>query len=94
MADEQWLFPGKRAGQPRHAMSLMRALRPLGIPARVSRNTALLHLAVSVPPAVIANALGIDTSTAQKWAEVAGSSWSAYGPSRRRDVNQGPVVDV
>lgn len=94
LADKQWLFPGKRAGQPRHAGSLIRALRPLGIPARVSRNTALLHLATSVPPAVIANALGIDTNTAQKWAEVAGSSWSGYGPSRPRDVNQGPVIDV
>lgn len=94
LADKQWLFPGKRAGSPRHAGSLMRALQPLGIPARVSRNTALLHLANSAPPAIVANVLGIDTNTAQRWAETAGSSWTRYGPSRRQAANRGPVIEA
>ena len=94
LADKQWLFPGKRAGRPRHAGSLMRALQPLGIPSRVSRNTALLHLANSAPPAIVANVLGIDTNTAQRWAETAGSSWTRYGPSRRQAANRGPVIEA
>lgn len=94
LADQQWLFPGKRAGSPRHATSLMRALRPLGIPARVSRNTALFHLGSSVPPAIVANVLGIDTNTAQRWAETAGSSWTRYGPSRREAAGDGAVIEA
>lgn len=82
LADDRWLFPGKSAGRPRHASSLMKSLNRQGIPARTSRNTAIHHLAGSVPPAVIASILGIHPNTAQKWAEQAGANWLTYGPHR------------
>ena len=82
LADDRWLFPGKSAGRPRHASSLMKSLNRQGIPARTSRNTAVYYLAGSVPPAVIASILGTHPNTAQKWAEQAGANWLNYGPHR------------
>lgn len=82
LADERWLFPSKNAGRHRHPTSLMKSLQAVGIPARISRNTAVYHLAGSVPPAVIASILGIHPNTAQLWAEQAGANWLTYGPTR------------
>ena len=82
LADDRWLFPGKSAGRPLHASSLMKSLNRQGIPARTSRNTAVYYLAGSVPPAVIASILGTHPNTAQKWVERAGANWLTYGPHR------------
>ncbi len=82
LADERWLFPGKWAGHHQHPTSLMGRLNKLGITTRASRNTALLHLAATVPPAVFASLIGINVSTATKWAEYAGSNWASYAALR------------
>lgn len=82
LADPKWLFPGKRAGHHQHAKSLMGRLNRLGIITRASRNTAMLHLASTVPPAVFASLIGIDVGTATRWAEHAGGDWTAYVAAR------------
>lgn len=82
LADARWLFPGKRAGHHQHPTSLMRRLNQLGITTRTSRNAAMLHLAATVPPAVIASLIGISSSAATKWAEYAGSNWTTYASIR------------
>jgi len=82
LADERWLFPGKWAGHHQHPTSLMGRLNRLGITTRASRNAALLHLAATVPPAVFASLIGINVSTATKWAEHAGSNWTTYASVR------------
>jgi hypothetical protein len=84
LADERWLFPGKRAGHHQHPTSLMRRLNRLGITTRASRNTAMLHLAATVPPAVFASLIGISTGAATKWAEYAGSKWTTYAAIRSK----------
>lgn len=84
LADERWLFPGKRAGHHQHPTSLMGRLNKLGITTRASRNAALLHLAATVPPAVFASLIGISTGAATTWAEYAGSNWTTYAAIRRR----------
>jgi len=47
---QDWLFPGRRAGQPIGDKGLSRRLTKLGIPVRGARNSALLELAREVPP--------------------------------------------
>lgn len=84
LADQRWLFPGKRAGHHQHPTSLMRRLNQLGITTRASRNAAMLHLAATVPPAVIASLIGISNSAATRWAEYAGSNWTTYAAIRTR----------
>jgi hypothetical protein len=78
LADPKWLFPGKWAGHHQHPTSLMSRLNKLGITTRVSRNTAMLHLAATVPPAVFASLIGISLSAATRWAEYAGANWTTY----------------
>jgi hypothetical protein len=78
----RWLFPGKRAGRPINPDSLGRRLRALGIPPRLSRATALAELAIEIPPAVLAELVGIAPGTAARWAAITGGNWAAYAPSR------------
>jgi hypothetical protein len=83
LADRRWLFTGKNAGTHLHPASLMRRMHKLDIAARASRNTALLHLASTTPPAVFASLIGINISTATRWAALAGAAWNAYAAGQR-----------
>jgi hypothetical protein len=83
LADRRWLFTGKNAGTHLHPTSLMHRMNKLGILTRASRNTALLHLASTTPPAVFATIIGIDISTATRWAALAGAVWNNYAASPR-----------
>lgn len=100
LADERWLFPGKRAGHHQHPASLMGRLYRLGITTRASRNVAMLHLAATVPPAVFASLIGISAGAATKWAEYAGANWTTYAAIRtgrtgdERDVRSASDVDL
>lgn len=76
LADDRWLFTGKNAGTHLHPKSLMARMNRLGITARASRNTALLHLAATTPPAVFASLVGIHVNTATRWAELTGAAWN------------------
>ncbi|MEP6463815.1 MAG: hypothetical protein ABJC62_10460 [Frankiaceae bacterium] len=77
---DDWLFPGRRAGQPIGDKGLHRRLTNMGIPPRRARNTALLELAREVPPAILADLLGLTPETADKWRQLAGGNWSIYAP--------------
>ena len=83
LADPRWLFTGKNAGAHLHPASLMRRMHNIGITARASRNTALLHLASTTPPAVFADLIGVHIGTATRWAGLAGASWNAYATAPR-----------
>jgi hypothetical protein len=77
-----WLFPGRRPGQHLHATRLAQRLRALGVDPRADRNTALLQLAAEVPPAVLADLLGLHIGTAISWAHHAGGDWTNYAAIR------------
>lgn len=62
----------------------MGRLNKLGITTRASRNTAMLHLAATVPPAVFASLIGISISAATRWAEYAGRNWTTYAAIRTK----------
>lgn len=83
LADPRWLFTGKNAGTHLHPTSLMARMNRLGIITRASRNTALLHLASTTPPAVFTSLTGISIGTATRWAELTGSAWNNYAGARR-----------
>lgn len=83
LADRRWLFTGKNAGTHLHPASLIRRIQRLGITSRASRNTALLHLASTTPPAVFADLIGVDISTATHWTQLAGAAWNNYPPLAR-----------
>jgi len=79
-----WLFPGRRPGQPLHTDSLAHRMRALGLNPRPDRNAALLQLARELPPTVIGKLLGLHPGTAAQWAQTAGSPWARYAATHSR----------
>ncbi len=77
-SDHPWLFPGGAPAHPISAAQLKVRLAAAGIHGRSGRNTALMDLAVKLPPVALARLLGIHISTAGTWAERAGGSHAAY----------------
>lgn len=73
-----WLFPARRADQHITTTALGDRLRRLGIEPRTTRLAALTQLASEIPPAILANAIGINARTATQWATTTGGDWAAY----------------
>ena len=89
LADHRWLFTGKNAGAHLQPPSLMARMSRLGITARARRNTALLHLASTTPPAIFANLIGVNIGTVTRWAGLAGATWNSYATTPRcQDANK------
>ncbi len=82
LADPRWLFSGKNAGTHLQPPSLMARMNRLGITTRASRNTAMLHLASTTPPAVFAHLIGVSLGTATRWTELSGAIWNTYATTR------------
>jgi hypothetical protein len=77
-SDHPWLFPGGAPAHPISTAQLKTRLAAVGIHGRSGRNTALMDLAVKLPPVALARLLGIHINTAGTWAERAGGSHAAY----------------
>jgi hypothetical protein len=73
-----WLFPSNRAGQHLHPSTIMLRLRQLGIDLRAARNRALADLVTTIPPSLVADALGYSYQTVFNHAANAGEHWARY----------------
>jgi hypothetical protein len=82
-----WLFPGLTPGRPASAPGFTRKLRTLGLDARIARNAALISLANDLPVPILADVLGLHTTTAERWAHLAKSDWTAYIAERITDTS-------
>jgi hypothetical protein len=74
----RWLFPGNAPGQSVNPSYLGERLRRLGISTMPARRSALMHLGATLPASVLADALGINPTTAVKWVKSAGGDWGTY----------------
>lgn len=77
-----WLFPGGHAGQHLHPNTIMIRLRELGVDLRGARNRALADLVTTIPPSLVADALGYSYQTAFNHAANAGEHWARYAGHR------------
>ena len=77
-SDHPWMLPGGAPAHPISTAQLKVRLAAVGIHGRSGRNTALMDLAVKLPPVALSRLLGIHISTAGTWAERAGGSHAAY----------------
>jgi hypothetical protein len=73
-----YLLPGRTAGRPRDEHRLANNLRRHGIDTHAGRNTALLTLATDLPAPVLAELIGLNPSTATRWAKRAKRDWTDY----------------
>ena len=80
----QWLFPGASPGRPTSAGTIGKHLRDHGIHASATHNAALAALAADMPASVVASLLGVDITTALRWARLARRDWTAYIEARTK----------
>jgi len=73
-----WLFEGLSPGTHMTAAYIRLRLGELGIRPRVSRETRMNLLAMRMPAAVVADVVGIRTTTADRRKSMAGGTWSNY----------------
>lgn len=78
----QWLFPGASPGRPASAGTIGKHLRNHGIRVSATHNAALAALAADMPASVVASLLGVDITTALRWARLAQRDWTAYIEAR------------
>lgn len=81
-ARQRWLFPGLTPGRPTSRSGLQLKLCAYRVDARPARNGALISLAADLPAPVLADVLGLHTSTAVYWATLAKRDWSNYLAAR------------
>lgn len=82
LTDPGWLFPGRSPGQPFGPTSLARQLRSIDLHTSTARPAALLHLASTMPAAVVADLLGISIHTVTELTATTGSTWARYAGTR------------
>jgi len=83
-----WLLPGLFPGRHLSAPRLGERLGKLGIDARAGRRSALMHLAATLPAAVLAEALNLTPGTAVDWVRAAGGDWSSYAAQVARGLDR------
>jgi len=76
--DSPWLFPSNRAGQHLHPNTILLRLRQLGVDLRAARNRALADFVTTIPPSLVADALGHSYQTVFDHAANAGDNWARY----------------
>ena len=81
-SNSPWLFPSNRAGQHLHPNTIMLRVRQLGIDLRAARNRALADLVTTIPPSLVADALGYSYQTVFNYAANAGEHWARYAGQR------------
>jgi hypothetical protein len=87
-APPRWLFPGHRPGRPVAPHAMTRRLHAIGITVTPSRLTALLHMTEDLPSAVVAELLGYDIQTTDKWSRIQKHDWARYLKDRQIGRNQ------
>ena len=83
---EDWLFPGRHAGQHLTADRLLQRLKRYGIDrSRAGRHAALLALAARLPAPILAERIGIDQGRAAQWVRLAGATYVDYVAVRQAE---------
>jgi hypothetical protein len=78
IAQDGWLFPGQKPGQPMHPSHLSRRLRSLGIPVARTRPAGLAALAHRIPAPVAADMLGLSTASVRNTAGEVNTDYARY----------------
>jgi hypothetical protein len=83
--DRDWLFPSRLPGHTISANVLGNRLRAVGVEPGAARNTALVQLALQLPPAVLGRLIGVRPRTASRWNAAISASQARYATSIAHD---------
>ena len=89
--DTRWLFPGMRLDAPLSEEHYRQRLKKIGVTALPARTAAIASLAASMPPAILADLLGISEASAADWSALAGGDWARYAAHASRRYQVAPV---
>lgn len=89
-----WLLPGRKLGQPITPLALSRRLSALGVPAVAARTSALAHLLDTVPPAVLAQLIGMSAHSAERYSAALRTDYSRYVALRVGEGQHPPELPV
>lgn len=88
---QDWLFPGRQPGRPRHALYLTGQLRMLGTSISALQKTARFRLAGAVPAKVLADMLDFNVTMFETYARLAGANRGDYPALRSHQSEQFPI---
>ncbi|MEV5506559.1 hypothetical protein [Streptomyces orinoci] len=91
-AQTRLLFPGMVPGRPIAARPFSRKLARYGINVRPARNAALAALATDLPAPILADILGMHTTTAVRWVTYVRRDWTAYLAARTDIQREQPAT--
>ena len=80
---------GQDVPRPFTASQLGARLRRLGIEPQAARRGALIHLAATLPAAVLARAPNLTPLTAVRWVKAAGGDWDNYAAELMHSGDRG-----
>ncbi|MEU2042690.1 zinc ribbon domain-containing protein [Nocardia niwae] len=80
----RWLFPGRLPGKHLVTENIRGELVAHGIQPGQARKAAMFHLAATMPTPVLADLLGLSTTTAARWAVAAAAPWGQYAAQRHQ----------
>jgi hypothetical protein len=83
--NNQWLFPGGSPGKHLTTENIRGQLVERGIKPQAAKHAALFQLAASVPLPILADVLGISTTSAARWAALSSRTWGHYTALRREN---------
>lgn len=81
----RWLFPGRRPGSQRDVQYLVQHLAPLGGTVSQLQNSARFKLAGAAPAKVLADMLGLNVATFERYASLSSGTWGEYPALRAND---------
>ena len=83
-----WLFPGRTPGGHRNEQYIAKRLKQVGTSISQLQNTARFQLAGTLPAKILADTLGFNTSTFEKYARLSNGTWADYPALRAKPTAQ------
>ena len=81
--NSQWLLPGGTPGNHLGTENIRKGLVARGIKPQASKHAALFQLASELPHPILADVLGISSTSAARWSALSSRTWGQYTAARR-----------
>jgi hypothetical protein len=88
--NSRWLFPGGIPGNHLGTENIRKELVARDIKPQASKHAALFQLASELPHPILADVLGISSTSAARWSALSSRTWGQYTSARRENGLRDP----